>query len=175
MKKINYFLCASVCVAMVLCTISCKAPTDDKTAAAATETAPEAAAMPDMVKIKADIQALETAWSAADNARDTNGLSAFYSDDAVTLSNNKPMISGKAAIHKDIVASMAKRAKGGITTYDVMNVYGDGKTVTEIGTTTRKDAAGKVTYTGKYMAVWEMRDGKYICVADISNDDVKEK
>ena len=37
------------------------------------------------------------------------------------------------------------------------------------------DATGKVTYTGKYMAIWEKRDGKYICLRDISNDDAKEK
>jgi len=40
---------------------------------------------------------------------------------------------------------------------------------------TIKDAAGKVISSGKYMAVWEKRNGKFICVRDIYNDDAKEK
>jgi len=35
------------------------------------------------------------------------------------------------------------------------------------------DAAGKVTATGKYMAVWEKRDGKWLCIRDIGNEDAK--
>lgn len=128
-----------------------------------------------MAKVKTEIQALETAWSNADNARDSNALAAFYSDDAISMSNNKPVLEGKAAIRKDIGESLAKRPAGSTTAYDVVKVFGDENTVTEIGKTTRKDASGKVTYTGKYMAVWEKRGGKYICVSDIGNDDVKEK
>ena len=47
-------------------------------------------------------------------------------------------------------------------------------TITEVGKTTRMDASGKVTSIGKYMAIWEKRNGKYICVRDISNNDSKE-
>lgn len=53
-----------------------------------------------MASIKADIQALESAWAEADNARDTNAILAYYSDDAISLSNNAPMTKGKAAIKK---------------------------------------------------------------------------
>lgn len=141
-----------------------------------TETTPAETAAPaatDMNKVKADIQALETAWAAADNARDAKAIAAFYADDAVTLSNNKPMISGKEAILKDIEASMAARSKGGTIAFDVLEVFGDENTVTEIGKTTGKDSTGKVTYAGKYMAIWVKRDGKYVCIRDISNDDAK--
>jgi hypothetical protein len=34
-------------------------------------------------------------------------------------------------------------------------------------------AAGKTFYTGKYMAAWEKRDGEWVCIHDIANDDVK--
>ena len=37
------------------------------------------------------------------------------------------------------------------------------------------NAAGTVTYTGKYMAVWEKRNGKWLVIRDIYNDDMKEK
>jgi uncharacterized protein (TIGR02246 family) len=137
--------------------------------------APAAAATAplDMNNVKAEIQALETAWAEADNAGDVKTLTAFYADDAVTMPGNKPMISGKEAIQKDIEESMAKKVKGVTVAYEVLDVFGDENTVTEVGKTTRKDAAGKVIYTGKYMAIWQKRDGKYVCIRDIGNDDVK--
>ncbi len=171
----NSLKLAAACVAFTCFAIGCGNGAEEKTAAKTTEPSTEAAAKTDMVKLKADIQALETAWATADNARDTNAVAAFYADDAVGLSNNKPLVSGKAAIRADIVASLSKKEKGTTVTYDVMDVFGDENTVTEVGKTTGKDATGKVTYTGKYMAIWQKRDGKFICVRDISNDDVKAK
>jgi uncharacterized protein (TIGR02246 family) len=126
-----------------------------------------------MNKVKAEIQALETAWAAADNARDVQGIAALYAEDAVSLLNNKPLASGKEAIVKDIEASMKTRVEGSTISYEVTEVFGDENTVTEVGKTTGKDAAGKVTYTGKYMAIWVKRDGKYVCIRDIGNDDAK--
>jgi uncharacterized protein (TIGR02246 family) len=132
-------------------------------------------AKPDMAKLKAEIQALESSWAAADNARNATAIAAFYANDAVSLSNNKPMLVGNAAIQKDIVESLAKRAKGSTVTYDVMDVFGNENTVTEVGKTTIKDSAGKVISTGKYMAIWEKRMGKFVCIRDIFNEDTKEK
>jgi uncharacterized protein (TIGR02246 family) len=132
-------------------------------------------AKPDLVKLKAEIQALESSWAAADNARNANAIAAFYADDAISLSNNKPMLVGHAAILKDIEASLAKRVKGSTVSYDVMDVFGNENTITEVGKTTNKDAAGKMVSTGKYMAIWEKRNGKFICVRDIYNEDAKEK
>jgi uncharacterized protein (TIGR02246 family) len=132
------------------------------------------AAKPNMSAVKAEIQKIETAFAAADNARDVNAILAFYGDDAVTMGPEEPMTVGKAAIQKSIEAGFAKSAAGSTVTYDVLEVFGDENTVTEIGKSTRKDATGKVTYTGKYMAIWEKRDGKYVCIRDIGNSDTKE-
>ncbi|MDP2889914.1 MAG: nuclear transport factor 2 family protein [Bacteroidota bacterium] len=170
MKKLNYSGMAAVCVAFSLLVIGCSAP-----APKVAETPIQVVAEPDMAAIKAEIQALESSWSAADNARDAGAIAAFYAEDAVSLSNNKPMLVGKAAIQTDIEAGLAKRPAGSTVSYDVLDVFGDDKQVTEVGKATVKDASGKVISTGKYMAVWEKRDGKYICIRDIYNDDVKEK
>ena len=117
---------------------------EDKAAATtATEAAPPAAVTTDMAKLKATVQALESSWAAADNARDTNAIAAFYADDATSLSNNKPMVKGKAAILIDIKEGLAKRPKGSVISYDVMDVFGNEQTVTETGTSTQKDATGK--------------------------------
>lgn len=175
MKKTNPFKLAMLCVALFSFAFGCNNPSEEKTAAATTETAAPEVAKPDMAKLKATIQALESSWAAADNARDTNAVAAFYSDDAISLSNNKPMLKGKAAILSDIKESLAKRPKGSVISYDIIDVFGDEQTVTEIGTSTQKDASGKTLNTGKYMAIWENRAGKYICIRDIYNDDVKQK
>ncbi len=167
MNKKNYLL-ASLCMLFAVLMIGCNT-TEIKPAEA---TAPAA---PDMGKVKTEIQTLETAWAAADNAGDAKTLATYYADDAVTFSNNNPMITGKDAIQKDIEAGMAKRVKGTTVAYDVLDVFGDENTVTEVGKITRKDSTGKVIYNGKYMAIWVKRDGKYVCIRDISNDDVKEK
>jgi uncharacterized protein (TIGR02246 family) len=168
MNRKNYLL-ASIFVVFAALTTGCLT-TETKPAAEA-----EAAAAPDMGKVKTEIQRMETAWAAADNARDANGIAAFYAADAVSMSNNKPMVTGSEAILKEIEEGMAKRVKGATIAFDVLDVFGDENTVTEVGKTTGKDSTGKVTYTGKYMAIWAKRDGKYVCIRDISNDDVKEK
>ncbi len=172
MKHLKF---ATVIVALFFLTIGCNQPAADKAPEAVAETTPPMAAKADPAKMKADIQALETAWANADNARDVNALAAFYADDAVSLANNQPMLTGKAAIQKDLEATMAKRPKGSTISYDVMDAFGCDNFVTEVGKTTYKDSTGKVLSTAKYMAVWEKRDGKYICIRDIGNDDVKAK
>ena len=166
----NYSGIATVCVAMYLFVIGCSAP-----APKPVETPVVVETKPDMAAVKAEIQALENAWAAADNARDADAVAAFYADDAWSLSNDKPTIVGKAAILEDIRSGMAKKAAGATVAYETLEIYGDENTVTEVGKSTTKDATGNLTSTGKYMAVWEKRDGKYLCIRDIYNNDAKEK
>jgi uncharacterized protein (TIGR02246 family) len=173
MKKNNLKI-AALCIALFTVFVGFSSQVREKTNTG-TNTTELMASKPDLSKLKTEIQALESSWAAADNVRNANAIAAFYSDDAVSLSNNKPMLVGKAAIQKEIVESLAKRVKGSTVSYDVMDVFGDENTVTEVGKATVKDATGKTISTGKYMAIWEKRNGKYICVRDIYNDDVKEK
>jgi len=163
-----------VCLAAMFLIVSCNQSTADEKSKTEPQT-DQVKTKPDAAKLKAEIQELETAWANADNSRDVTALAAFYSDDAVSMANNQPMITGNAAIKKDLEASMAKRPKGSTTAYDVMDAFGCENFVTETGKITRKDSTGKTISTGKYMAVWEKRDGKWICIRDIGNDDEKEK
>lgn len=174
MKQLTLFKCAALCVALIFAT-GCSQSDDSKTAEVNSDTTQTSTTKPDNQQLKAEIQALENDWANADNARDVNALAAFYSDDAVSMSNNAPMLVGNAAIKKDLETGMAKRPKGSITTYDVMDAFGCDNYVTETGKYTRKDSTGKIARTGKYMAIWEKRDGKWICIRDISNDDAQEK
>jgi len=170
MKKLNFTGIAALCVALSTIVIGCNAP-----APKPAETPVQVVNKPDMAAVKAEIQALENSWAAADNARDANAVAAFYADDALSMSNDKPTIAGKAAILADITEGLAKKAAGTTVAYEVLDIYGDENFVTEVGKSTVKDAAGNIISTGKYMAVWEKRDGKYLCIRDIYNNDAKEK
>ena len=166
----NSFRLLIACLGILLFSFGCNQPT--------AETSPVPVAdvetKPDMAKIKREIQAIEKAWAAADNARDANALAAFYANDAISMSENSPMVVGKAAILKEMQTSFASRPAGHTVSYEVLDVFGDENIVTEVGKSTRMDASGKVVYTGKYMAVWEKRDGKWLCLSDIGNSDSKE-
>ena len=175
MKRLNQLKIATAFAALFFFSIACNQTANDDTSDVKPDSTESSTTKTDPVQLKAEIQALETAWSNADNARDVKTLATFYSDDAVSLGNNQPMIVGRAAIEKDIEVSIGKRKKGVTTAYDVLDAFGCDNYVTEVGKITRKDSTGKTIYTGKYMAVWEKRDGKWICIRDIGNDDVKEK
>ncbi len=175
MNTKNLFKLATVALTMSVFTIGCNSQPENKTADETAVTEAPVVVKADMASIKSEIQSLESAWAAADNARDVNAVLAFYSEDAVSMSNNAPMAKGKAAIQKELEVGMAKKVEGQTVSYNTLEVFGDENTVTEIGTSTSKDATGKVTRSGKYMAIWENRDGKYICTRDIYNDDTLVK
>jgi len=171
MTRLTQVKVAAAFVATFFLAVACNS-TADKAAETKTENSQPAPAA-DPVNYKAEIQAQETAWSKADNARDANAILAFYADDAVSMGADQPAFVGKAAILKEVESSLAKKANGSTLTYDVVDAWGAGNFATEVGKTTRMDAAGKVTATGKYMAVWEKRDGKWLCIRDIGNEDAK--
>ena len=164
----NLIKFVTACVTLAILTFSCTKTVDETTESTeVTKT--------DMVAVKAEIQALEDGFAKADNERNAAAIASFYADDAQSLSNNRPIIIGKAALLKDIETGITKRTKGSTIAFEVADVFGDENQVTEVGKSIVKDSTGKVTYTGKYMAVWEKRDGKYVCIRDIGNDDAKEK
>ncbi len=126
---------------------------------------------PDQATLKTEIQALEDAWAAALNARDVDAFMAMYTDDAVTMPVNSPMLVGKEAIRKDQTKRFASMHADLRFSFEVLDVYGDGNTVTETGKTTYTFANSKVTGTGKFIIVWEKRGDTYRCARKIYNYD----
>ena len=171
----NKFKLATLGLAISLFTLGCNSQSDKKVEKEVAITEKPVVAKADMASVKAEIQSRETEWAAADNARDANAILAFFSDDAISMTNNAPMTVGKADLKKSIEDGLAKKAEGETVAYTTLEVFGDGNVVTEIGKSESKDAAGKVIRTGKYMAIWEKRDGKYVCIRDIYNDDTLMK
>jgi len=130
-------------------------------------------AKPDPAQVRAEIVTIENAWAAAQNAKDINALMAMYADDAVSMPDGEPMLNGKAAIQKKQEADFAKPAKFASIAFETMDVYAQGNVVTEVGKAMYKDATGKIIGGGKYIAVFEKRDGKYLCIREIYNQDSK--
>jgi ketosteroid isomerase-like protein len=128
---------------------------------------------PDMSSLKAEIQAIENAWAAASNSEDVATIVGFYADDAISMNDDKPMLVGKAAIQKGVEEEMARHKDNEKVVFETLDLYGDENRVTEVGKTTVTDSTGKVVYRGKYMAVWEKRNGKWLTIRDIVNDDAK--
>lgn len=159
-----------VCIVSVLLFASCaEAPKKDSAVESTTTETPKQ----DMAQVRSEIAAIEKQWAAAENAKDVNALMALYADDAVTMPDGAASISGKAAIQKYHEANYAKPAKHASIDFETVDVYGQGDVVTEVGKTMYKDAAGKTIGSGKYVAIYEKRDGKYVCIREIYNKDSK--
>ena len=122
----------------------------------------------DMAKVKVEIQAMEDAYAAGEKAKDADAVAAYYSDDAISYSRNKQPISGKAAIRDNIANNIANDTTGNYNIYKVVDLFAEGNTAVEIGSWTEFDASGNEKENGNYMSYFEKRDGKYICVRDMS-------
>ena len=170
MKTNPFTLILAVVAITSVCVTGCNAP-----AQKADATTEQAAAKPDMAAIKTEIQAIENEWASATTAKDIDKVMALYADDAVEMADDEPMCAGKSAIRQVLLKSMKARQAGTTVSYETMDVYGDGNLVTEVGKTTIKDKAGNVLSAGKYMGIFEKRDGKFICIRDINNEDQKDK
>ncbi len=137
---------------------------------AAKETAP-----PDLAALKAEIQAKEDAFAAAEKAKDAEAVAAYYADDAVSYNRNKEPLSGKAAIKAGIAQRIAADTTGNLSTYQVVDLFADGNLLVEIGSFTSKNPAGQETDKGHYLSVFQKRDGKYVCIRDMNVTSIPEK
>ncbi|MEO7446480.1 MAG: nuclear transport factor 2 family protein [Ferruginibacter sp.] len=160
-------ICAACVMAFTSCQEGAKTETD-KVETPAMET-PKA----DPAQVRSDIVALEKAWADALNKKDVNALMALYADDAVTMPPGEPSITGKANIQKKEEADFLSPSTYSSIAFETQDVYGQGDVVTEVGKTMYNDAEGKTLRTGKYMAVFEKRDGKYLCIREMYSNDSK--
>ena len=158
-------------VSCVVLFTSCQ-EAEKKETPAQTTTAAEPA-KPDLAQIRSEIVAIENAWAIAQNTKDVNALMAMYAEDAVIMPDGEPMVSGKAAIQKKLEADFTKPSTYASIAFETLDVYAQGNVATEVGKAMYKDAAGKTTGGGKYIAVYEKRDGKYLCIREIYNKDSK--
>ena len=162
---------ASLAALSVLALSGCskaEAPVAD-TAAAMTSAAPATATAADQEAVKA----VNVAWFKAYNAHDVDAISALYADDAVMSAPGMPSARGAAAIKDAFRNDLAAATKAGISnnigTSEEMGVSGD--LAWESNTFTATDKSGKTLDRGKYVTVFERRNGKWLIIRDIWNSD----
>jgi uncharacterized protein (TIGR02246 family) len=114
---------------------------------------------------------LDAEWSTAASAKDVEKTVSYYSDDALVLPPNSPVLTGKAAARAMWGGMFKAPGFGGgwkATRVEVAQ-SGDMGYVTGSYEMTETDAAGKpMTDKGKYLEVWKKQaDGSWKCVADM--------
>lgn len=129
----------------------------------------------DMAKVKADIQAIESAYGAANNAKDIEAQVAYYADDAISYAPNRAPRVGKEAIKAEDGASMAKDTSGAVLSLTTLEVFAAGNYVTEIGTYAVAGPDGSAWDNGTFFTIFEKRDSTYVAIRDIWNSSNPKK
>jgi uncharacterized protein (TIGR02246 family) len=153
MKNTVFLVLAALCSLL----IACQPP------------AAEAPAV-DLNALRAEIQALEDGYAKASNEKNVEGIVAFYAEDAQRLPDGEPIQKGRNAIRKSTQDEMASDTSGATVSYQVLDIFADGNLLVEVGASVVKHKDGS-TDNGKYVAVYEKRDGKWVCIRDIWNED----
>jgi ketosteroid isomerase-like protein len=124
----------------------------------------------DKEQIKKEIQAKEDAFAALYNNAELKDI-GYYADDAITFFQNAEPIVGKPAIVEFLKSDLAGNTnKISFKTNEVF-VSNDGVQVLEIGYFTVTDSTHTTINSGNYMSLFEKRDGKYVCLRDMSASD----
>ena len=125
----------------------------------------------DKEQIKKEIQAKEDSFAELYNTGQVKDI-GYYADDASSFFQNRPPLIGKEAIVDYLRSAITSTTnKISFTTKDVF-VSNDGNQVVEIGYYKVIDSTNTPVNTGNYMSLFEKRDGKYVCVRDMSASDM---
>ena len=122
----------------------------------------------DLDKTKVEIQAMEDAYAAGEKAKDADAVVAYYADNAVSYHRNEAPSVGKAAIKEYHAARFAKDSTGNTEVYKVVDLFGEGNILVEVGSFSELNPAGTEVDMGFYMSYFQKTDGKYHCVRDMS-------
>jgi ketosteroid isomerase-like protein len=133
----------------------------------------EPAVVIDSNAIKEEIQAKENEFAETYNAGVVKNI-GYHADDAITYPQNSAPVVGKAAIveflktHRDTISVGRKIS---FKTEEVF-VSNDGNQVVEVGNYKVTDSTDVVVNSGNYMSLFVKRDGKYVCLRDMSTSDL---
>lgn len=127
----------------------------------------------DTNQIKEEIQAKENEFAEVYNSGIEKNI-GYHADDAITYPQNSQPIVGKQAIieylktHRDTISIGRKIS---FKTEEVF-VSNDGNQVVEVGYYKVSDSTDAVVNSGNYMSLFVKRDGKYVCLRDMSTSDL---
>ena len=125
----------------------------------------------DKEQIKQEIQAKENAFAELYNSGEMKNI-GYYADDATTFFQNRAPLVGKDSIITFLKSDLNRNLnKITFTTREVF-VSNDGEQVVEIGYYSVADSTNTPVNTGNYMSLFVKRDGKYVCLRDMSASDM---
>jgi ketosteroid isomerase-like protein len=139
-----------------------------------TKNAEPVAAMVDKEQIKKEIQAKEDGFAEVFNARELRNI-GYYADDATSFSQNREPLVGKQAIIEYLKANIDSIPVSNKISFETREVFvsNDGNQVVEIGYFKVVDSTTNTTVnSGNYMSLFEKRNGKYVCLRDMSVSDM---
>jgi ketosteroid isomerase-like protein len=136
-----------------------------------TKKAEPVAVVIDKEQIKKEIQAKENDFAEIYNTGVVKNI-GYYAEDAITFYQNMaPLKSIEERIkflENDVLSNTNKIS---FTTNEVF-VSNDGEQVVEVGYYSVVDSTNTAINTGNYMSLFVKRDGKYVCLRDMSASDV---
>ena len=157
----KYHFVKAICISCITaCVVSCNEKKEEA-----------AAPVVDKEQIKKDIQAKEDQFASTYNAGEMKSI-GYYADDATSFYPNRAPLVGKQAIVDFLKSDLISRTdKLSFTTNEVFP-SSDGNQIVELGSFKLMDSANTVINTGNYMSLFEKRDGKYVCLRDMSASDI---
>jgi uncharacterized protein (TIGR02246 family) len=130
-------------------------------------------AAPDTAADETAARAVNIAWYKAYNAGDGATVAALYSEDAVLNAPGTPAARGKASISEYFVKGAAATVAAGLALVDgpTSDVGVSGDLAWQSGTFKITDKSGAAVDAGKYLTVFQRKDGNWIIIRDTWNSD----
>jgi ketosteroid isomerase-like protein len=130
----------------------------------------------DKEQIKKEIQDKENEFAATYNSGEKKSI-GYYAEDAITFAQNSQPYVGKTAIIEYLMANLDSTNNSNKISYTTKEVFvsNDGEQVVEIGYYKVIDSTDTPVNTGNYMVLFVKRDGKYVCLRDMSASDMPLK
>jgi ketosteroid isomerase-like protein len=127
----------------------------------------------DTNQIKEEIQAKENEFADTYNAGIVKNI-GYHADDAITYPQNSQPIVGKQAIVEFLKTHRDTISVGNKISFKTNEVFvsNDGAQVVEIGYYKIVDSTEAVVNSGNYMSLFVKKDGKYVCLRDMSTSDL---
>lgn len=137
---------------------------------------PEVVTMPPPVDVQAEEQAIRDLvrqWNTAITNRNADAIAMYYSEDAVFLPANAPVVRGRSAIRAAWADMFGMPSLSLDITPTRVNVAASGDMAEEVGTFrfSGETPQGPMTDEGKYVVVWKKVNGEWKVSSDIFNSD----
>jgi ketosteroid isomerase-like protein len=130
-------------------------------------------AAPDTAGDEVAARAVNVAWYKAYNAGDGAAVAALYAEDAVLNAPGAPAARGMAPIRDYYLKNAADTAAAGLALVDdpSSDVGVSGDLAWQSGTFKITDKSGAVVDAGKYITVFQRKNGKWMIIRDTWNSD----